>query len=431
MKKPSVVAAVITAMFLSPVLISQAANHDHKEENKEQSKSPHQHEYKQDKLEKDHDEDEHGHDEEKKDADEDEHGHGEEKTHAELTDEQIKQAGIETIVVQKQSVSRQIIAPAEVRLNQYRTSKIAPKLTAQVKKRYVQLGDQVKKGQKLATLQAVTTPELAANMISMTDLEAGLAEAQGELRIAQAEWQRMSAIGKDLISAKRIDEAKINRDQATAKVKTYRQSQKKMRGILSSGSSRIGSLEIIAPQSGTIISDNFVNGQVVEAGEPLFEISDIDRPWVVARIKPAIANHINKNASTTIKADGQKLQGKVINVGKILDEKTRTLAIRIELNKGGEVLYPGQFVQTHIDSSENHSGLTVPSEAVLRSPDGDWMVLLETEDNKFAPKEVEIKQDLGDMMIIEGIDAGSKIVSKGAFFVQSEIAKSGFDIHNH
>ena len=316
-------------------------------------------------------------------------------------------------------------------LNQYKTSQVTAKVTSRVQKRFVHLGDMVKKGQKLAVLKAVTTPELAANMISIADLEAGLAEAKGELNTADAEWQRVKSIGKDLISKKRIDEAKIARDQASSKVKAYQRSQKKMQGLLSTGIAKNSTMVITAPQSGTIISDKFVNGQVVEPSDILFEISDMAHLWVEARIKPKHIRNIQKGSSVVIHVGQQKLQGKVINIGRVLDEETKTLAVRIELNKESPALYPGQFVQVRINSSKTHTGIAVPNQAVLRSPDGDWMVLVEAAQGRFEPKEIEVKQQLGDSTVITGIDEGTKIVSKGAFFVQSEIAKSGFEVHNH
>ena len=445
MKKPIVIATVVAAISLSTVFaVTNAENHDNeKHEHKEKLHTDDAHDH--DEKKKDHEDGEHhkgeskehddhgdeekgeGHDEGKGDG----HGHGEAAADAELSSAQLKQAGIEIITISQGAVSEQITAPAEIMLNQYKTSQVTAKVTSQVKKRFVRLGDHVKKGQKLAVVKAVTTPELAANMISIANLEAGLAGAKGDLRAADAEWKRVKSIGKDLISQKRIDDAQIAHEQAAAQVNAYKNSQKKMQGLLSTGTSRNSTLTITAPQAGTIISDKFVNGQVMEASGVLFEISDMSHLWVEARIKPNVINSIQKGSNVAVKVGKQSLQGKVINVGRVLDEKTKTLSVRIELNTESPSLYPGQFVQAHISSSETHTGIAVPNQAVLRSPDGDWMVLVEAAEGRFEPKEIEVKQNIGDKTVIAGIEAGTKIVSKGAFFVQSEIAKSGFEVHNH
>ena len=49
----------------------------------------------------------------------------------------------------------------------------------------------------------------------------------------------------------------------------------------------------------------------------------------------------------------------------------------------------------------------------------------------FEPQEVEVVRSAGDLSIITGLAEGTPIVVQGAFFVQSELQKSGFDIHDH
>ena len=438
MNKPIVIAAVVAAISLSGVLVANSNTENintEKQDHQETSHNDQAHKHDE-KTEKVLNQDDHheGEGEGKGDHKEgDEHGQGEEAStaEAELSPAQLKQAGIETITIEQQSLSQQIAAPAEIMLNQYKTSHVTAKVTSQVVSRFVHLGEQVKKGQKLAVLKAITTPELAANMIAMADLEAGLAAANGELQAATAEWKRLKSIGKDLISKKRVDDAKIAHDQAVAAVRVYKNSQKKMQGLLSTGLSRHSTITITAPQDGTIISDKFVNGQVMEARDVLFEISDLSHLWVEARIKPNAIQSIQKGSNVVIQIEQQTLPAKVINIGRILDEATKTLAVRIELNEATRSLFPGQFVQAKINSRERYTGISVPSQAVLRSPDGDWMVLVEAAQGRFEPKEVEVKQNLGEKIVIAGIEEGKKIVSKGAFFVQSEIAKGGFEIHNH
>ncbi len=75
--------------------------------------------------------------------------------------------------------------------------------------------------------------------------------------------------------------------------------------------------------------------------------------------------------------------------------------------------------------------MAVPVNAVLRSPDGDWMIFTEHEAGEFEPQEIELVRTVGDISVIEGIEPGTRVVTQGAFFVQSELAKAGFSVHNH
>ena len=75
--------------------------------------------------------------------------------------------------------------------------------------------------------------------------------------------------------------------------------------------------------------------------------------------------------------------------------------------------------------------LAIPEAAVLRSPDGDWQVFVAEGEDAFKPVEVELVRTAGGLAVIEGLAPGTQVVTQGAFFLQSELAKGGFDPHNH
>jgi hypothetical protein len=75
--------------------------------------------------------------------------------------------------------------------------------------------------------------------------------------------------------------------------------------------------------------------------------------------------------------------------------------------------------------------LAAPESALMRGSDGDWKVFVEEEVGHFVAHEVELGRSFGQWREITGLAAGSRVVMEGAFFVASEIAKSGFDPHAH
>ena len=82
-------------------------------------------------------------------------------------------------------------------------------------------------------------------------------------------------------------------------------------------------------------------------------------------------------------------------------------------------------------SGNSVQSLVVPEDAVLRSPDGDWQVFVNHEPGEFEAREVEVLRTTAGQAVIEGVKPGARVVTRGAFFLQSELAKSGFDIHAH
>ena len=88
-------------------------------------------------------------------------------------------------------------APGEVVDNAYGVTLITPRVAALVVRRHARLGDEVAAGAALVTLSSVE-----------------VAEAQGELRIAEQEWKRVESLGRDAVSGRRYTEAAVAVEQA-------------------------------------------------------------------------------------------------------------------------------------------------------------------------------------------------------------------------
>ncbi|NOY62336.1 MAG: efflux RND transporter periplasmic adaptor subunit [Gammaproteobacteria bacterium] len=320
------------------------------------------------------------------------------------------------MAVKRQSMGDAITAPGEAILNAYRTTKITPRTPAQVMKRHARLGDHVKKGQSLVTLSSVE-----------------MAEAQGGLMEANVELRRVKKLGRKVVSEKRFVAAQIAYQQAYAKVSAYGMTKAQIKSLIKTGDATraTGEFRLLSFQDGTVISDEFIVGELIEPGHVLMTISDESVLWVEARLTPEDAARIALGSSARIQAGKHWLSGKVTQARHTLDEATRTLAVHIEVDNRNDELHPGQFVTAVIEGEDRQQGIVLPLAAVLRAADGDWQVFVEVAPGRFEPKEVEVLRTLGDQMLIEGIAEGTTVVSKGAFFVQSEIAKSGFSVHNH
>ena len=397
------------------------SSHQKSEHKKDEHKESGHHEeagHKDDHEDDDHEKD---HDDHGKENEEDEHaGHGEagheEEAAVKLSTEQMAIAGIVSEAIQLRKVSDVISAPGEVVLNAYKTSSVTPRVSAQVIRRYAKLGDEVHAGQPLLSLSSVE-----------------MANAQGELLVSQREWQRVKKLGRKVVSASRYTEARVASEQAKARVLAYGMTLKQVNDFIKSGdaSKANGTFQLLAPQAGTVIKDSFIQGELIEPGRVLFVISDESVLWVEAKLTPSQVKLVSPGNAVLITAEGKKFNGKVVQVHHALDEDTRTLGVRVELANPNDELHPGVFVQTKISSNNTALALAVPVNAVLRSPDGDWMVFVEHEAGEFEPQEVELVRTVGDVSVIEGLDVGTRVVTHGAFFVQSELAKSGFEVHNH
>jgi cobalt-zinc-cadmium efflux system membrane fusion protein len=350
------------------------------------------------------------------DTHESEQGEMHEEGRVHLTAEQQQMAGVVVETLQPRDIVNELRAPGEIQLNAYATSRVAPRIAAQVLERRARLGDSVKKGHALVTLSSVE-----------------MAQAQGDLLVAEREWRRVRELGRDVVSEQRYTEARIKREQARARVNAYGMTEDEVKQLVESSKAELanGRFQLLAPQDGTVIRDDFIVGELVEPGHVLFEISDESVLWVEARLTPDEAARIQVNARAIMVIGDRQVEGRVTQVHHALDKNTRTLGVRIEVPNQDDLLHPGLFVEARIEGGSSMQILAVPNDAVLRSPDGNWQVFVEHEAGEFEPREVNVVRTTAGFSVIGGVEPGARVVTSGAFFLQSELAKSGFDIHNH
>jgi RND family efflux transporter MFP subunit len=369
----------------------------------------HGHEHSENRTqEQQHEHEDHRHDEE--------HDEEHENGVLELTAVKINTVNVEVVEISEMQLSEEISAPGEVITNAYRSSKATPRISAQVIKRHKKLGQKIKKGEALVTLSSVD-----------------MAQAQSEFLVAGKEWQRVRRLGKKVVSERNYEEAQVGYRLAYAKVLAYGMTKLQIDKLLENSDPRdaTGRFELLATQDGIIISDDFILGEVIQPGRVLFDITDETLLWVEARLPPQQAKEVEVGAVAKVRVDDTVLEGQVIQAHHRIDESTRTFPVRIAVSNDDEKLHPGMFVDVRIQSRLKKPVLAVEQTAVLRNPDGDWVVYVELEPGVYRSQEIEVLRSVDGYAVVAGIQPGTRIVARGAFFLHSEAAKSGFDIHQH
>jgi RND family efflux transporter MFP subunit len=345
---------------------------------------------------------------------------GEEEEHEEgivhITAEQQAAVGIVVEPLALQVLAEVLTAPGEIRLNAYATYQVSPRIPAQVVARHARLGDVVETGLRLVTLSSVE-----------------MAEAQGALVVANQEWNRVRELGREIASDRRYIEAEVAAQQATARVLAYGMIEGQVEALISVSDASLagGTFTLLAPSGGTVVRDDFVVGEAVETGRLLFEITDESTLWVEARLPAGEAATVGIGDLARVHLEDRWIEGRVVQAFHAVDEATRTLPVRIEVPNPDDSLHPGLFVDVTILDEMADPVLAVPDAAVLRGADGGWNVFVAVEDDEFGLTPVTNVATTGGFTVIEGISAGTPIVTEGAFFLQSELAKSGFEVHNH
>ncbi|MCF6220677.1 MAG: efflux RND transporter periplasmic adaptor subunit [Robiginitomaculum sp.] len=340
--------------------------------------------------------------------------HGEEEGVIEMDAAERRKNGVTTAWLALETLSTEITAPGEIILNQYKTSRVTPRISAQITKRHAKLGAHVKRGNSLVTLTSVE-----------------LAEAQGNAIVTNQEWQRVKALGQDVVSKRRYVEAKIAAQLTKAKIAAFGMTPTAIKQLLASGDAAkaTGTFTLFSGQSGTVMQDDFVLGEIIQPGRVLFEISDESTAWVNVRVPSDEADHIKIGAPVRLMTgSGNRKtswkQGKVLQLNHQVDEATRTFSVRVEMDNKGDELHAGQFVTAYLQTGkEGHKVLAAPVDAVTFMEGKN--IVFAIEGDELHPTPVEIGAKRGNWVEIKsGISEGTEIATSEIFLLKSLILKS-------
>jgi len=384
-------------------------------------------------------EDGHAHEEkpamhEEKGHDQKSEGHGgeheDEGSLIKLSPAQVKQAGIKTASVQHQIEKQVVAAPGSVSLNGYNVSDVVALVDAVVDVRHVRLGDKVTKGKKLVTLISSALAQSQAEYL----------RTEAAFRTSKLDLERLEGLIKEkIISQARFQQAQSNFQAssanlaaAKASLSSYGMRNNDIDGLINT--KYYGKLVLRAPSAGTVTSDNFRLGQHIAAGTRLMQVVDESTVWVEVKLPQSQIAGIHAGESALVSSKGNKTSypAKVINIYHQLDTITRTVGVRLEAQNSEDALHPGMFVMAEIESGHGDAEvLLLPEQAVQRQGD-ELIVFVEEEPGHFERREVEVgKTSMGFVPVLKGINEGEQVVVEGAFVLVSELAKSGFAVHNH
>lgn len=317
--------------------------------------------------------------------------------------------GIRTERVSARVLTDVITAPGEVRLNDYQSAQVTPRIAAQIVARHARLGEQVEAGQPLVTLSSVE-----------------MAEAQGALIEADREWRRVRELGRGVVSETRYIAAEVARQRSYATVRAYGLTEAQVSKLLSDGdaSRAAGEFALLSPRAGTVIRDPFVIGELIEPGQVLFVISDESVLWVEAQLRPDRAGDVAVGAPARVSRDGARwLEGTVVQLHHQLDETTRTRGVRVEVPNPDHALHAGDYVDVSLE--------TVGAQATAAVPDGAVVLMqgvptvFKLEGDELHPQPVQTGEARGGWTeITAGLVVGEEIVTQGAFLLKSLALRS-------
>ncbi len=356
-------------------------------------------------------------------------GEGKKEEHKEpeeltLTTEEAQRAGVKVEEIKTSAMGETIAVTATIQPSQERLARIAPRIEGRVTSTPAKLGDAVKAGQTLATLDSVAVGEAHASWV----------QAQAELRIAESDFKRAeSLVADEIIPRKDFLRAQAEREKATANMRNAADRLRLMGGTPNAKGSGVSGFVVTAPFAGTVIEKKATLGGLASPAEPIYTIADLSRVWIQADLpESALAKvRVGARASVTVPAYPQQtFEGRVSHIGAGVDKETRTVSARIEVANQDRRLKPEMFATANIEVAGDSRGvLSLPDEAIVLMQGQPTVFVFEQ--GAYAMRVVEPGERAGGRTVLKsGIKPGEQVVTSGAYALKARKLKSQLG-HGH
>ena len=273
------------------------------------------------------------------------------------------------------------------------------------------LGDRVDKGQVLLRIQSA---DAAAAFADYRKAVADRALADSQLERAQALLERGAIAKKDEeVAQSAAQKTRVDVENAEERLR-----------VLGMDPNRPATpiIDVVAPASGVITEQNVTNAAGVKSldnSPNLFTISDLSRVWIVCDVYENDLPNVRVGDTADIHLaayPGQRLTGRISNIGATLDPAIRTAKVRIEVANPG-LLRIGMFVTATFHGRSTETRAVVPAAAVLHLHDRDW-VYVPADGSRFQRKEVVGGQMIAGNMqeLRSGLRPGERVVANALVF---------------
>ncbi|TCL63753.1 RND family efflux transporter MFP subunit [Hydrogenispora ethanolica] len=293
---------------------------------------------------------------------------------------------------------------------------ISSKLSGRIAQVAVELGDPVKKGQVLATLEKTDfTNERAQAKASLLQAEASLAENQANFNRMQKLWQ------EEAISQQEYERAKTQFAIAQTSVQ-------QSRAGVALREEQLQNTDILAPIAGSIGSRQVNPGEMVSPGVKLMEVVDLSKVYITVQLSDSYIAQTKRGQKAQVSLASLPetvYAGTVEQISPSADAAQKTFPVRIRLENSGGIFREGMLAEVKLNFNQRQDALMVPMEAIIDEVGTKAVFVIrgrQAERKIVEPgisdgKRVEIVSGLapGDRVVVLGqnnLEDGSKVVVK-------------------
>jgi RND family efflux transporter MFP subunit len=328
---------------------------------------------------------------------------------------------VEVVSVQAKAVARDIRLPGEIL--PYLDVPIHAKVTGFVKRVNVDRGSIVKEGETIVTLEA---PEMQAQIAEAASkvqaIELQRVEAEAKLASVQSTYDSLKAAaatpgvvaGNDVIVAEKAVEA------ARATVNSYQGTLQAAQASVQSLKDLEQYLTITAPFDGVIVERDVHPGALVGpsaavGATPLLRLRQTSRLRLVVAVPEAVVGAIVHGVQVpfTLPAfPGETFHGVIARIAHSLDDKTRTMAVELDVNNPGLRLAPGMYPEVRWPVRSSRPSLLVPPTSIVTTTEQTFVIRVRDGIVEWVP--VTRGPSIGSLMEVYGsLRPGESIARRG------------------
>ena len=317
-----------------------------------------------------------------------------------LTMDAMQLANVQTSVVTRQKPVKEVRLYGKVQADERSVQSQTSHLPGRIEKLMVNFtGERVRTGQPLAI---VYSPELITAQQELLE--------SAEMKQSQPE---IYAAAKDKLRQWKLTENQIGDIENSGKVKD--------------------NFEIVSNTNGVIITRRVNNGDHVDQGTVLFDVTDLSYVWVMFDAYESDLPFLNTGDRLTFTVQalpGINFTGKIAFIDPVIDPVTRVAKVRVEINNKSGRLKPEMFATGIVkaDLNQYRDKLVIPRSAVLWTGTRSIVYVKQPdiEEPVFKMREIELGPFLGNSyIVVNGLKEGEELVTQGTFSVDAAAQLEG------
>lgn len=333
------------------------------------------------------------------------------------TPQQMKTFTVEAVAVR--SFASEDLTEGKIAVNGDRSTPVFSPFSGRVTRVIASLGDVVKQGAALATVDAS----------EFVQAQNDLATAAAQAKLARINETRKHALYEAKGgSLQDWQQAEADLAAAEASVHSVRNRLK----ILGQSDAEIDALEadkkinpaatIVAPIAGVVVDRQVGPGQYVQAGAgtPVFTIADPSSVWLIANVRETDAGNVRVGQPMEVHVPAYPTRGysaRVTYVAALVDPTTHRIPVRAEIDNRDRSLKPEMFASFRIQTSGVSQSPAVPQAAVVLEGEAAhvWVV---SGERLLSYRAIRTgRSNDGWLEVLEGLKPGERIVTRGGLFI--------------